>query len=256
MFCLLKNLAGAPLFNPSIRFMGMELQPGCGPIDPYETILRSDGADAVAAWERMCEDCRGTQERVLRSIIEHAANSDFGRSHSFSEITGPDSYRLAVPVTEYSDIEGMVEDIARSGRENVLFDGPTVFLTSTSGTTGRNKLIPESPRGMDAKNSVVKLRNLYLNKAFSEAAASSESFRALVAGKGVSPGMGTDLAGMFHYFPQASAMRNSVSESGIEVGFASGKTFDSTAASGAPPSQVKLDALAKRRPDESWMCRP
>ncbi len=209
----------------------MELQPGCGAIDPYETILRSDGADAVAAWEGMCEDCRGTQERVLRSIIEHAANSDFGRSHSFSEITGPDSYRLAVPVTEYSDIEGMVEDIARSGRENVLFDGPTVFLTSTSGTTGRNKLIPESSRGMDAKNSVVKLRNLYLNKAFSEAAASSESFRALVAGKGVSSGMGTDLAGMFHYFPLASAMRNSVSESGIEVGFASGKTFDSTAAS-------------------------
>ena len=25
-------------------------------------------------------------------------------------------------------------------------------------------------------------------------------------------------------------------------------------ASGAPPSQVKLDALAKKRPDESWMC--
>lgn len=209
----------------------MEFQSGAESRDPYETILQLGGADAVAAWEGMCGDCRGTQERVLRSIIRNAVNSDFGRDHSFSGIADHESYRLAVPVTEYSDIEGMVEDIARTGREGVLFDGATVFLTSTSGTTGRNKLIPESARGMDAKSSVVKLRNLYLNRAFSEAAASSERFRALVAGKGVSSGMGTDLAGMFHYFPLASAMRNSVSESGIEVGFASGKTFDSTAAS-------------------------
>ena len=209
----------------------MEFQSGAESRDPYETILQLGGADAVAAWEGMCGDCRGTQERVLRSIIRNAVNSDFGRDHSFSGIADHESYRLAVPVTEYSDIEGMVEDIARTGREGVLFDGATVFLTSTSGTTGRNKLIPESARGMDAKNSVVKLRNLYLNRAFSEAAASSKRFRTLVAGKGVSSGMGTDLAGMFHYFPLASAMRNSVSESGIEVGFASGKTFDSTAAS-------------------------
>ena len=172
----------------------MEFQSGAESRDPYETILQLGGADAVAAWEGMCGDCRGTQERVLRSIIRNAVNSDFGRDHSFSGIADHESYRLAVPVTEYSDFEGMVEDIARTGREGVLFDGATVFLTSTSGTTGRNKLIPESARGMDAKNSVVKLRNLYLNRAF-------------------------------------SAMRNSVSESGIEVGFASGKTFDSTAAS-------------------------
>ena len=191
----------------------MEFQSGAESRDPYETILQLGGADAVAAWEGMCGDCRGTQERVLRSIIRNAVNSDFGRDHSFSGIADHESYRLAVPVTEYSDIEGMVEDIARTGREGVLFDGATVFLTSTSGTTGRNKLIPESARGMDAKNSVVKLRNLYLNRAFSEAAASSERFRALVAGKGVSSGMGTDLAGMFHYFPLASAMRNSAEAS-------------------------------------------
>ncbi len=186
-------------------------------MQPYEEILKDGIAGVAKTWLGMCEDCRDTQQRVLRDIIANASDSRFGADHGFADITDLEGYRSRVPVSDYHDIEDMVEHIASTGAEDILYNGPTVFMTSTSGTTGKNKMIPESARGQKAKDNVVITRGSMLMRALMKEFAS----------RGAPMQADTGQVPSFRMFSLASHMPNSVTAGGIEVGFASGRTMNS-----------------------------
>ncbi|MFJ6513903.1 GH3 auxin-responsive promoter family protein [Streptomyces sp. NPDC091406] len=87
------------------------------------------------------------RRRVLADLLEFNAETEYGRKHGFRNIRTMDDYRKAVPVQSYADLEPWIERAA-SGESGVLTaDRPTVFFTS-SGSTGRHKKIPVTPRFM------------------------------------------------------------------------------------------------------------
>lgn len=200
---------------------------------PYQELLSGDGKATASTWARMRSDCRGTQESVLMSILDAASHSEFGRSHGFSGITTIEGFREAVPISEYSDFSGYIDRMA-AGETDMLFDGATEYFISTSGTTGKSKLIPESAAGKEAKEAVNKVRNAAMTRAITEAILGSPSAMAMMASKGLDlKGSGVaDMAGKFHFYSVTSAMAGRTTEGGIEIGYASGKTFDGSEFSG------------------------
>ena len=196
---------------------------------PHDEILSLGDREALARWEAMCSDCRGTQESVLAGILSAAAGSAYGREHGFPGIRTVDDFRRAVPVSEYADLSPYIDRMA-DGERDVLFDGPTEYFISTSGTTGKAKLIPEGEAARTAKGAVNKVRNAYMARDLLRALAGSGTAMGMLASKGLDPATATpaDFAAAFHYYSVTSAIPDRRTAGGIGVGFASGKTFESS----------------------------
>lgn len=211
---------------------------------PYLEVS-GDPREAARSWAGMCADCRGTQEAVLMSILGAAKDSVYGREHGFADIHSVEDFRRAVPVSDYSDYEAYIGRMA-AGEPGILFDGPTEYFISTSGTTGKSKLIPEGAAGREAKEAVNKVRNATMMRAVSGALAHSPAVLAALRSKGLDPATvrPSDLVGAFHFYSVTSAIAGRRTEGGIEVGFASGKTFDGSEYAGMLAYPRELMGLA------------
>jgi hypothetical protein len=80
-------------------------------------------------------------DAFLAEVLLRNQGTAFGQQHGFSRIATPRDYRAALPLTTYPDYEPYVDRIAR-GEPNVLTAEPVCHLGQSSGTTGRQKLIP------------------------------------------------------------------------------------------------------------------
>lgn len=196
---------------------------------PHDEILSLGDREAVVRWGEMCSDCRGTQEAVLAGILEAASGSVYGREHGFGSIRTVEEFRRAVPVSEYEDVSVYIDRMA-DGEGDILFDGPTEYFISTSGTTGRAKLIPEGTVSRDAKNAVNKLRNAYMARDLVGSIRGSPGILGLMASRGMDPRTVTpqQFADSFHYYSVTSSIPDRKTSGGIDVGYASGKTFESS----------------------------
>lgn len=120
------------------------------------------------AWQHFTELCRhpaDTQQKLLTKIIKNATNSQIGRKYNFSEIKTIDDFRRKLPLTNWSDYTNYIEQM-KSGQPDILFNGqPTAFII-TSGTSGKNKFIPESKTGSTAKIMTDKLRRNFTLEAY------------------------------------------------------------------------------------------
>ncbi|WP_405876678.1 GH3 auxin-responsive promoter family protein [Streptomyces sp. NBC_01136] len=86
-------------------------------------------------------DAAGHQRRVLAELLEHNADTAYGRAHGFGSIRSLDDFRKAVPINDYAALAPWIERMA-AGESNLLSaDDPAVYFTS-SGTTGAHKKIP------------------------------------------------------------------------------------------------------------------
>ena len=106
------------------------------------TILFSKTARQL---ESAAHDVEGAQRQRLRTQLERAKDTDFGRRHGFAAIlAAPDlvtAYRAAVPLQTWDDVSPWVERMV-AGESNVLTPEDVFFYATTSGTTGHRKLIP------------------------------------------------------------------------------------------------------------------
>ncbi len=92
-------------------------------------------------WKRAARNVAGAQQRVLQRIIAANRHCEFGREHSFSEITSFETYQQRVPVRAYEDFEPYIERIA-DGTPAVLTAQPVRQFGLTSGSTQASKLVP------------------------------------------------------------------------------------------------------------------
>ena len=194
---------------------------------PYDEVISLPDREAVGIWKDMCGDCRGTQERLLTCIVESARDTAYGRDHNFDRIGSVEDFRREVPISDYEDLEPYIDRLAR-GEADVLFAGATDYFISTSGTTGKAKMIPECRASLNAKNAVNKLRNACMAVALQKTIAGSRRLQTALASMGVDLGAMSprDLAGKFAYYSVTSAIPDRRTEGGISIGFASGKTFE------------------------------
>lgn len=82
-----------------------------------------------------------TQRELLTRILEHNADTAFGREHGLAAVRTVDELRRAVPIRTHEALMPWIER-AMDGEPGVLTaDDPVVYFSS-SGSTGREKHIP------------------------------------------------------------------------------------------------------------------
>ena len=77
---------------------------------------------------------------TLMRIINENKDTSFGREHSFHTIT-PENFKERLALARYSNFESYIDRTA-AGEDNVLSARDVDFFMTTSGTTGKSKLIP------------------------------------------------------------------------------------------------------------------
>ncbi len=88
-----------------------------------------------------CADPRAAQTRRLLEITTRNARTERGRALGFESITSLDDWRRRVPLVDWDEVAPFVERMVQ-GEDNVLVDEAPIYYATTSGTTGRRKLIP------------------------------------------------------------------------------------------------------------------
>ncbi|MEO7263756.1 MAG: GH3 auxin-responsive promoter family protein [Ferruginibacter sp.] len=81
------------------------------------------------------------QLQVFTQLIKSAANTEFGKAHSFNEIKSYQDFIQKVPIRDYESFIPYIEKI-KEGKHNVLWKGQPIYFAKTSGTTSGVKYIP------------------------------------------------------------------------------------------------------------------
>ncbi len=87
------------------------------------------------------------QQKTFEHLIKTAADTAFGKTHSFDTIKSYEDFKRNVPVYDYEDIRPYIDRVVK-GEENVLWPGKPAYLAKTSGTTSGVKYIPISKESM------------------------------------------------------------------------------------------------------------
>jgi len=98
---------------------------------------------------RKTHNAEAVQSQFLRSLLHINENTLLGQQHGFSHLKTLEDFRQAVPVARYSDYEPYI-DRTFQGEANVLTPDPVVYFNMTSGSTGKQKLIPVTRRSRQA----------------------------------------------------------------------------------------------------------
>lgn len=98
-------------------------------------------------------EATAVQARFLRSLLYAHQNTEVGRYYRLAEIQTVDQFRKRVPILPYSSYEPYIDRIAR-GELNILTPDPVIYLSLTSGSTGKQKLIPITKRSRRMRNRV------------------------------------------------------------------------------------------------------
>lgn len=80
-------------------------------------------------------------ESVLLKILRKNYKSEIGIKYNFKSINSIRDFRDKFPITNYDFYEKYIEKMAK-GYENILFSEKIEYFGHTSGTTGKQKLIP------------------------------------------------------------------------------------------------------------------
>lgn len=114
-------------------------------------ILSALGAIARQAKTSFVQKTRqtsATQEKFLRNLLNLHQHTEIGQQYQLGEIKTIDQFRSRVPVLPYSRYEPYTDRIAK-GEQNLLTPDPVVYLTLTSGSTGKKKMIPTTRRSQN-----------------------------------------------------------------------------------------------------------
>ena len=89
------------------------------------------------------------QQKVLRRLVNDAAQTTWGREHGYASIKSYTDYAAAVPLQTYDDFKPYV-DRMRNGEDNLLWHSKVKWYAQSSGTTNdKSKYIPVTSEGLD-----------------------------------------------------------------------------------------------------------
>lgn len=100
------------------------------------------------------------QDQWRKQLITQAKNTAFGRDHFFKDVHSYNDFKQAVPVRDYEDLKGYIQQII-DGQDDVLWPGKPIYFAKTSGTTSGTKYIPISKDSIS--NHINSAKNALLN---------------------------------------------------------------------------------------------
>lgn len=107
----------------------------------------------LAWWATHSADIQRAQ---LRSLLAHAAGTEFGRKHRFARLAQAsdhdlvNAYRNEVPPSEYEPFRPLMERMREGAEPDITWPGVIRDWAQTSGTTGGQKYIPVSREMMQS----------------------------------------------------------------------------------------------------------
>ena len=78
---------------------------------------------------------------VEKNFIKSNMDTEIGRKYNFKNINSIEDFKKSFPLTEYNFYNTYIQKMA-IGKKNVLFKDDIEYFCHTSGTTGKQKLIP------------------------------------------------------------------------------------------------------------------
>ena len=89
------------------------------------------------------------QREVLQDLVTSAQYTEYGRKYDFPSLFNIRSFKQAVPITEYKDLQPYIERIM-NGEQNLLWDTPVSWFAKSSGTTSsKSKFIPVTDESLE-----------------------------------------------------------------------------------------------------------
>lgn len=103
------------------------------------------GAIVKKKFDRETRNCRVANSEVLFKILRANSESEIGTKFNFGDIKSIEGFKKQVPLTEYGYYENYIERMA-NGEKGILTSEDVEYFGHTSGTTGKQKLIPSTKR--------------------------------------------------------------------------------------------------------------
>lgn len=91
---------------------------------------------------------RYINEEVLFKILNKNSTSNYGKKYNFNSIKSVDKFKSNVPITDYLDYERYINEMLK-GDKNILITDDVEFFGHTSGTTGKQKLVPVTKKSRE-----------------------------------------------------------------------------------------------------------
>jgi hypothetical protein len=89
------------------------------------------------------------QNELFERMLQHAAKTEFGLSHGFSDIHSYDAFRAAIPLQDYDTMRPLIDRLM-DGEQNLLWPQDTKWFAKSSGTTSeRSKFIPVTRESLE-----------------------------------------------------------------------------------------------------------
>lgn len=95
----------------------------------------------TARFVAQTRSAEAVQARFLQALLRYHENTELGQDLKLSKISTLKEFQQRVPIWPYSNYEPYIERIAQ-GKPNILTPDPVTYLNLTSGSTGKQKLIP------------------------------------------------------------------------------------------------------------------
>lgn len=108
-------------------------------------MLKAYAAYTKAHFVRKTRQPLEVQEQFLRRLLRIQQGTELGQKFGIGEIKTIDQFRDRVPIWPYANYEPYTERVAK-GETNVLNADPVIYINLTSGTTGKQKMVPVTKR--------------------------------------------------------------------------------------------------------------
>ncbi|MDI1354312.1 MAG: GH3 auxin-responsive promoter family protein [bacterium] len=84
----------------------------------------------------------------MRSLVDDAANTEFGLRYNFDEIIGYEEFKKNIPLNDYESMKPWI-DRTRRGEQNLIWHSEIKWFAKSSGTTDKSKFLPVSEESLD-----------------------------------------------------------------------------------------------------------
>lgn len=88
------------------------------------------------------------QQEWMYQLLTEAANTEYGKSHGFSEIRNYNEFKSQIPLNDYESLKPWIER-TRRGEQNLLWHSDIRWFAKSSGTTDKSKFLPVSQESLD-----------------------------------------------------------------------------------------------------------
>lgn len=106
----------------------------------YKIIIEGGGI-VQKSFNRETKNCKAVNEEVLFKILKENSKCEIGSKFNFAGIRSVEDFKKQVPLTEYGYYEDYINRMT-NGEKNILTSEEVEYFGHTSGTTGKQKLIP------------------------------------------------------------------------------------------------------------------